>query len=139
MTKGGIILTVIVQRQQEWAELKYLILSKSQQDYRAIRKLFADNQWTPEKEEAFRFHINHALAEPVEKGNQRNAYQHVWGYFKKKATEAEREKYQLLLETFSVEQDKLLPFLKELTQKYQEQYLLQSKLLFDEEVSEKKG
>ncbi|WP_086331184.1 YbgA family protein [Candidatus Enterococcus mansonii] len=132
-------MTVIVQRQQEWAELKYLILSKSQQDYRAIRKLFADNQWTPEKEEAFRFHINHALAEPVEKGNQRNAYQHVWGYFKKKATEAEREKYQLLLETFSVEQDKLLPFLKELTQKYQEQYLLQSKLLFDEEVSEKKG
>ncbi|WP_207696028.1 hypothetical protein DOK67_0000612 [Enterococcus sp. DIV0212c] len=125
-------MTAIAKRQQEWATLKYLILSKSQKDYRAIRKLFADNRWNEEKEQAFRFYLQHALAAPLKKGNVLNAYQHIWGYFKTKATEAEREKYNALIASFSVEQDELLPFLKELAIKYQEQYLLHSKILFNE-------
>ncbi|EOL44600.1 YbgA family protein [Enterococcus caccae] len=121
---------IITQRQQEWASLKYLVLSKSQQDYRAIRKLFADNKWDEEKEQVFRSYLQHALTEPQKKGDLLNAYQHVWGYFKNKATETERQKYEELIETFSIEQDELRSFLKELTLKYQEPYLLQSKLLF---------
>lgn len=121
---------IIAQRQQEWASLKYLILSKSQPDYRAIRKLFSEDQWNEEKEEKFRSYLQHALAEPAKKGNLLNAYQHVWGYFKKQATETERKKYEALSTNFIVEQDELFPFLKELTIKYQENYLLQSKLLF---------
>lgn len=124
---------IIAQRQQEWSALKYLILSKSQSDYRAIRKLFTDDKWDEAKERAFRSYLQHALAEPPKKGNLLNAYQHVWGYFKNKASETERQKYEELLETFSVDHDTLLPFLKELTLKYQEQYLLQSKLLFPKE------
>ncbi|MGX7245877.1 YbgA family protein [Enterococcus quebecensis] len=122
----------ITGKQQEWASLKYLVLSKSQQDYRGIRKLFADDTWNEEKEQAFHSYLHHALAEPAKKENLLNAYQHVWGYFKKKATEDEHEQYQNLIDTFSLEQDELLPFLKGLTVKYQESYLLQSKLLFNE-------
>ncbi|WP_430602490.1 hypothetical protein IGJ02_002907 [Enterococcus sp. DIV0724b] len=124
---------IIAQRQQEWSALKYLILSKSQSDYRAIRKLFTDDKWDEGKERAFRSYLQHALAEPPKKGNLLNAYQHVWGYFKNKASETERQKYEELLKTFSVDHDTLLSFLKELTLKYQEQYLLQSKLLFPKE------
>lgn len=120
----------IARRQQEWRSLKYLVLSKSQPDYRAIRRLFTDNEWDERKEQAFRGYLQHALTEPPKKGNLLNAYQHVWGYFKNRATETERQKYEELMETFSIDQDELLPFLKELTLKYQEPYLLQSKLLF---------
>lgn len=123
-------MTIIAKKQQEWASLKYLVLSKSQSDYRAIRKLFVDNEWDEEKEQMFQSYLQHALAESPKKGNLLNAYQHVWGYFKNKAIKTERQKYELLIETFSVDHDELGPFLKELTLKYQEQYLLQSKLLF---------
>ncbi|WP_430597663.1 YbgA family protein [Enterococcus sp. AZ177] len=123
----------IAQRQQEWSSLKYLILSKSQPDYRAIRKLFADDGWDEAKEQAFRGYLKHALAEPNKKGNLLNAYQHVWGYFKKQATETERQQYEVLSVNFSVDQDALSLFLRELTLKYQEPYLLQSALLFPKE------
>lgn len=119
------------EKQQEWASLKYLILSKSQEDYKAIRKLFANNKWDQEKEQLFRFYIHHALSEPASRGNCLNAYQHVWGYFKEQATAQEKAKYQELVTHFSIEEDELLPFLRALTLKYKEAYLLQSKLLFD--------
>ncbi|WP_429948621.1 YbgA family protein [Enterococcus sp. AZ101] len=120
-------------RQQEWAALKYLILSKSQQDYRSIRKLFSEQGWDDKKEQQFRSYLQHALAEEPKKGNSLNAYQHIWGYFKHKANDNEREKYEELLDSFSLAQNKLGPFLKELTLKYEEPYLRQSKLLFPEE------
>lgn len=123
----------IAERQKEWASLKYLVLAKSQPDYKAIRKLFADNHWDAEKEWVFRKYLQHALAQPTKKGDLLNAYQHVWGYFKTKATEDERQHYQSLIENFSINEDEVLPFLKELTVKYQEAYLLQSVLLFPKE------
>lgn len=122
----------IAKKQLEWAKLKYLILSKSQPDYKAIRALFADHNWNDEKELQFRFYIQHALAEPAKKGDSLNAYQHIWGYFKNKATEEEQKKYLKLVANFSLEQDGLLSFLQELSLKYQEKYLLQSQLLFPE-------
>lgn len=125
----------IAKKQLEWAKLKYLILSKSQSDYKAIRTLFAEHNWSDEKERQFRCYIQHALSEPAKKGNSLNAYQHIWGYFKKKTTEEEQKKYQKLVDNFSLEQDKLLPFLQELSLKYQEKYLLQSQLLFSENES----
>lgn len=124
----GACLKVITKKQQEWATLKYLILSKSQSDYRAIGKLFADHQWNVEKERQFNSYVQHALAEPAKKGNSLNAYQHIWGYFKTKATEAKQEQYRKLVEDFSVEQDQLLPFLKKLSLKYHEEYLLNSQI-----------
>lgn len=124
---------IIAQRQQEWASLKYLILSKSQPDYKAIRALFTDHEWNEKKEQAFRSYLQHALEQPAKIGDRLNAYQHVWGYFKNKVTDMERIKYQELIENFSLEQDEVLFFLKELAIKYQEEYLLQSSLLFPKE------
>ncbi|EOI07003.1 hypothetical protein UAY_00345 [Enterococcus moraviensis ATCC BAA-383] len=126
-------MNVFAKRQQEWASLKYLVLSKSQQDYRGIRTLFSDNGWDERKEQQFRAYLQHAWSQPITKGNALNAYQHVWGYFKRKATEEEKRKYEELSNDFTLEQDEILPFLKELTLKYQEQYLLNARLLFPKE------
>ncbi|MTD42044.1 DUF1722 domain-containing protein [Erwinia sp. CPCC 100877] len=117
-------------RQREWAQFKYLILAKSQSDYLAIRKLFANNEWNDTKDRLFVQTIHHALAQPTSKGNLLNAYQHIWGYFKKKATPAERQTYHALNDSFSLEADQLYPFLRAMTLKYQEAYLLQCRLLF---------
>ncbi|MHC5228906.1 YbgA family protein [Enterococcus sp. LJL99] len=119
-------------KQKEWAILKYLILSKSQNDYRQIRKLFQNHSWDAEKEAVFQALLQHAMAEPPKKGNLINAYQHVWGYFKTIATLEEKKHYEQLLIAFSIDTDELKPFLKQLTLKYQESYLLQSALLFEE-------
>lgn len=119
------------ENQKKWAELKYLIMSRSQEDYQQIRQLFRNNRWDDEKEAQFQRCIQHALEQPPTKGSLQNAYQHVWGYFKTIATEAEKADYQKLLYCFSVENDLFLPFLQELAEKYQVDYLLESKLLFD--------
>lgn len=120
----------ISEKQQEWAQLKYLVLSKSQQDYKKIRGLFSDHHWTAEKEQLFQDYVKHALAAPASRGNSLNAYQHIWGYFKNKATESERATYEQLLASYSLAQDELRPFLQTLTQKYNDTYLKQSVLLF---------
>jgi uncharacterized protein YbgA (DUF1722 family) len=127
------LLKAIGIRQREWAQLKYLILAKSQNDYRAIRKLFSNNEWNETKDRLFVQTVQHALTQPTSKGNLLNAYQHIWGYFKKNATTAERQTYQALLDNFSLENDQLRSFLKNLTLTYQEEYLLHSCLLFKTE------
>ena len=58
-----------------------------------------------------------------------NAYQHVWGYFKKIATTSEKQTYLQLLQELSPQKDDLGPFLKHLTEKYQVSYLLNSRLI----------
>lgn len=123
-------MSLIGTKQKEWAALKYFILAKSQTDYREIRKLFQEPIWNEEKEKKFQELIDHAMSEPPNKGNRINAYQHIWGYFKKKATPEERRLYEHLVATYTVEQDELHVFLKQLTIKYQESYLLESFLLF---------
>lgn len=95
----------IAKKQQEWAQLKYLVLSKSQQDYRQIRQLFSDPTWTEEKERQFQDCVKHALTIPASRGNSLNAYQHIWGYFKTKATDIERDRYEQLHATYSSEKD----------------------------------
>lgn len=122
---------MIKEKQKEWAELKYLIMSKSQTSYQQISQLFRDNTWNEEKEQAFRNNIQLALLSKPAKGALVNAYQHVWGYFKTVATQEEKKQYHQLLANFSMEADLLLPFLQSLAEKYQVTYLLESKLLFD--------
>lgn len=128
----------IAEKQQEWAQLKYLILSKSQQDYQKIRALFSKPDWTEEKEQQFQGYITHALATVPSRGNSLNAYQHIWGYFKNKATDEERAIYEQLLATYSLEADELRPFLQQLTYKYKDSYLSQSALLFPDKLERKR-
>ena len=60
-------------------------------------------------------------------GNRVNAAQHVWGYFKDKASEAERRRFQTLLQKFSSGEagiQLVKNHLLRLAEKYQEDYLL---------------
>ena len=59
----------------------------------------------------------------------RTAYQHIWGYFKKRATSPEKDRYKELDESLETKSADMNQFLKELTQKYQPAYLIQSRIM----------
>ena len=44
-------------------------------------------------------YIDQALALPENPGQVVNAFQHIWGYFKKKATASEKEKFMAQLDS----------------------------------------
>ena len=44
--------------------------------------------------------IQQALALPENRGQVSNAFQHIWGYFKKQATPEEKADFMLLLEKY---------------------------------------
>lgn len=115
--------------QKTWAVWKYFVMSRSQQEYLAIRRLFSNNQWSSSKgtELAQRLERVATLAPTLQ--TLRNTYEHVWGYFKQVASEEEKAVFFERLEVLSLTQDEALPYLRFLTQKYQIPYLLESKLL----------
>ena len=105
--------------QKWWASEKYLVMAHSQAHYNALRLLFKGNQWTQEKELEFERLLKEAYQQTPTTKTLRTAYQHIWGYFKKKATIPEKDRYKELdqsLETRSVDMHQ---FLRDLTQKYQ--------------------
>ena len=67
--------------------------SKNRQPiYQAIRTLLKDKEAYPVQE--FYRLIDTAFAEETHPGYAENAAAHVWGYFKKHATDAERRQYE---------------------------------------------
>ena len=61
-----------------------------------------------------------------------NAFQHIWGYFKKKATDAERKDYMLLLDCYRFGQaskEDLIAKTRDLLDRYPNSYLQHSTLL----------
>ncbi len=111
--------------EEEWGRYKYLVLEKSPRGYDSIRKLLRDKDSYP----AVRMYqmIEEALSSPFHAGHAVNAAEHVWGYFKNKATPAEKSRYQKLAQAVltrdSVESD-LKKYLFSLAKKYEEKYLL---------------
>lgn len=114
--------------QKEWARWKYYVMARSQAEYLALRKLFSGNQWNEEKEQEFRKRIQQIQKLPANPKAMRNAYEHVWGYFKKQATAEERVLFYQKLTTLNEEQDEALPYLIYLNKKYPNHYLTGSKL-----------
>ena len=115
--------------QKRWAAEKYLVMAHSQAHYNAFRLLFKGNQWTQEKALEFERLLKEAYQQTPTTKTLRTAYQHIWGYFKKKATIPEKDRYKELdqsLETRSVDMHQ---FLRDLTQKYQPAYLVQSRIM----------
>lgn len=113
--------------EREWSKYKYNILEHSPSIYNEIRNLLKDKDSYP----VFEFYrlIDRALNLDVEFGNSINAISHVWGYFKDKASEKEKKKYNSYLErykkgSFSIRAIKKL--LWEMAVKYREGYLLSS-------------
>ena len=98
-----------------WAKNKYLVLSHSSNIYKEIRDL-----------------IQQALALPENRGQVSNAFQHIWGYFKKQATPEEKADFMLLLEKYQhgqASQEDLIKGIQTLLECYPNRYLQDSTLL----------
>ncbi|MEA5018486.1 MAG: UV DNA damage repair endonuclease UvsE [Erysipelotrichaceae bacterium] len=113
--------------EKEWSRYKYVILSNSHNDYLKIRELLKDFK----DEDALVFYdvIENNLNLSEDVGNQVNAAQHIWGYFKEISDIKERKKFFKLLDDY---QNQLKPiksiknYLYKLTIKYDIKYLLTS-------------
>jgi UV DNA damage endonuclease len=73
--------------------------------------------------------LEKALAMPENYGHAVNGLEHVWGYFKKKASDKEKERFQTMVRRYAKGQVKLATAKKDLlklAEKYHSSYLLQS-------------
>lgn len=114
--------------QKDWAYHKYWVMGHSQQHYNAIRLLFKGNNWSQEKAERYQELLKEAGTLSPTKATLTTSYQHMWGYFKKQASQEEKDLYQSLISNIQPESDQFLPFLLALIDKYRPAYLLNSKV-----------
>ena len=117
------------QCQQLWARNKYLVLSHSSNIYNGIRQYLKNEQVEVSHVQNL---IDRACQIPEHRGQVCNAFQHIWGYFKKKATDVERKDYMLLLDRYRFGQaskEDLIAKTRELLDSYPNTYLQHSTLL----------
>lgn len=121
-----------------WAKNKYYVLSKSHKAYLEIREYLkakeVDILFLKERIQTVR-----DLEESKKDFN--NAILHVWGYFKKDASEVEKQGLFTILEKYMVgkmNQNAVIEYIKVLLNKYPNKYLQESTLLtgeYDETVA----
>ena len=139
--KGKIVRKVIMENvsqisqcQTLWARNKYLVLSHSSKIYLEIRQyLKSDSVEAVHVQDL----IDQAIALPENRGQVSNAFQHVWGYFKKKASTTEKEDFMHLLlryQSGQAEKKDLVRAVRNLLVKYPNPYLQQSTLIFENEA-----
>ena len=117
------------QCQQLWARNKYLVLSHSSNIYNEIRQYLKIEEVEVSHVQEL---IDRACQIPKHRGQVCNAFQHIWGYFKKKATDAERKDYMLLLDRYRFGQaskEDLIAKTRDLLERYPNTYLQHSTLL----------
>ena len=117
------------QCQQLWARNKYLVLSHSSNIYNEIRQYLKNEEVEVSHVQEL---IDRAYQIPEHRGQVCNAFQHIWGYFKEKATDAERQDYMLLLDRYRFGQaskQDLIVKTRELLELYPNAYLQNSALL----------
>ena len=115
-----------------WAKNKYYVLSKSHKEYLEIR------EYLKEKEVDIT-HLNQKIEKVREmeesKKDFSNAVLHVWGYFKKEASEIEKQEFFKLLEEYmdgKNSQKSVIEYINALLKKYPNKYLQESTLLTGE-------
>ena len=117
------------QCQQLWARNKYLVLSHSSIIYNEIRQYLKNEQVEVSKVQEM---MERACQIPEHRGQVCNAFQHIWGYFKKKATDVERKDYMLLLDRYRFGQaskEDVIAKTRDLLKCYPNTYLQHSTLL----------
>ena len=117
------------QCQQLWARNKYLVLSHSSNIYNEIRQYLKNEKVEVSQVQEM---IDRACQIPEHRGQVCNAFQHIWGYFKKKATDGECKDYMLLLDRYRFGQasmEDLIAKTRELLERYPNSYLQNSTLL----------
>ena len=115
--------------QQLWARNKYLVLSHSSNIYNEIRQYLKNEEVEVSMVQEM---IDRACQILEHRGQVCNAFQHIWGYFKKKATENERKDYMLLLDCYRFGQaskEDLIAKTRDLLERYPNTYLQNSTLL----------
>lgn len=115
--------------QQLWARNKYLVLSHSSNIYNEIRQYLKQEAVEVSKVQEM---IDRACQIPEHRGQVCNAFQHIWGYFKKKATGAERKDYMLLLDCYRyghASKEDVIDKTRDLLKRYPNTYLQHSTLL----------
>ena len=112
-----------------WAKNKYYVLSKSHKVYLEIR------EYLKEKEVDIIF-LNEKIQQVREmeesKKDFSNAILHVWGYFKKEASEIEKQEFFNQLEEYmdgKNSQESVIEYINALLEKYPNKYLQESTLL----------
>ena len=113
--------------EKEWGRYKYAILERSPAIYQAIRTLLKDKADYPVRE--FYRLIDAVFTEEIRPGYAENAAAHVWGYFKKNATDTERSQYEKNLTHYRNNTGTLETLKRQLfklAEKYETDYLLQS-------------
>jgi hypothetical protein len=115
-----------------WAKNKYYVLSKSHKVYLEIREYLkgkeVDIQFLKEK-------ISNLRDVEESKKDFNNAILHVWGYFKKDASDVEKQGLFCILEKYMTEkanQESVIEYIKVLLKKYPNRYLQESTLLTGE-------
>ena len=116
-----------------WAKNKYYVLSKSHKEYLEIR------EYLKEKEVDIT-HLNQKIEKVREmeesKKDFSNAILHVWGYFKKEASEIEKQEFFNRLEEYmdgKNSQKLVIEYINTLLKKYPNEYLQKSTLLTGEQ------
>ena len=115
-----------------WAKNKYYVLSKSHKAYLEIR------EYLKEKEVDIAYlqgKIQSVKDIEESKKDFNNAILHVWGYFKKDASETEKQGLFEILEEYMEgenSQEAVIQYLNALLRKYPNKYLQESTLLTGE-------
>ena len=117
--------------QRDWARYKYLFMEKAQAEYKKAGKLFALNNYP-----ALDFYrmTERIIKMESSTGEAVNAAEHVWGYFKNTATEAEGRKFFRALERYKAGSLRLASVKKilwGLVKKYDPPYLRESYYFLD--------
>ena len=123
----------ISQCQTLWARNKYLVLSHSSNIYLEIRQYLKSESVEVAHVQAL---IDQAVVLLENRGQVCNAFQHIWGYFKKKASMTEKEGFMHLLlryQSGQADQKDLVAAVRDLLFKYPNPYLQKSTLLFQNE------
>ena len=116
-----------------WAKNKYYVLSKSHKVYLNIREYLKEKEvdiaYLQEKIQS---------AKDIEESKQdfHNAILHVWGYFKKDASETEKQGLFDILEEYregKKNQESVIQYLNALLKRYPNEYLQESTFLTGEQ------
>lgn len=112
-----------------WAKNKYYVLSKSHKAYLEIREYLKEK-------EVDTIYLNEKIQKVSEleesKKDFSNAVLHVWGYFKKEASEIEKQEFFNILEEYmdgKNSQESVIKYINVLLEKYPNKYLQESTLL----------
>lgn len=112
--------------EEEWAKYKYCIMERSYKFYKEISRSLSDNTISYEQ---FIGQIDQFMKVKTDKNQILNTIYHVWGYFKKIASEEEKNQAFILINRYRNNQcceREIKNLLQQYALKYSVTYLLNS-------------